>query len=190
MAGNISLESAIRTCKVDTAYANKVESDRFLNPANMVCPVWNGLDTTNRRVCADSFYTKSAGCNSAEDRVMIENNMRPQYMEYINLSANGISGSIYGNSMPQNNLTQKNMDMEAINKTVGSFGQQYPSFVSSSCGRFAYEQGMNQIATAAKNAQPPQQPHQQPQQPQQPQQIQQQQSGQFNPPMVEWKTHR
>jgi hypothetical protein len=82
------------------------------------------------------------------------------------------------------------MDMEAINKTVGSFGQQYPSFVSSSCGRFAYEQGMNQIATAAKNAQPPQQPHQQPQQPQQPQQIQQQQSGQFNPPMVEWKTHR
>ena len=40
-AGSVSLESAIRTCKVDTAYAAKIESDRFLNPGNMVCPVWN-----------------------------------------------------------------------------------------------------------------------------------------------------
>ena len=95
-AGNISLESAIRTCKVDTAYANKVESDRFLNPQNMLCPLWNGLDTSGRRVCPDSFWTKNAGCNSAEDRVVVENNQRPQYMEYINLSANGIDGGIYG----------------------------------------------------------------------------------------------
>ena len=32
MSGTMSLEAAIRTCKVDPAYANKVESDRFLNP--------------------------------------------------------------------------------------------------------------------------------------------------------------
>ena len=67
----ISLEAAIRTCKVDTAYANKVESDRFLNPQNMVCPVWNGVDTAGRRVCPDSFWTKRAVCNSAEDRVVV-----------------------------------------------------------------------------------------------------------------------
>ena len=94
MSGAISLEAAIRTCKVDTGWANKVESDRFLNPNNMVCPIWNGVDLTGRRVCPDSFYTKRAGCNSAEDRVVVENAQRPQYMEYINLSANGIDGAI------------------------------------------------------------------------------------------------
>lgn len=153
MAGNISLESAIRTCKVDTAYANKVESDRFLNPSNMICPIWNGLDTANRRVCADSFNTKSAGCNSAEDRVMVENNLRPQYMEYINLSANGIDGSIYG-AGTQNvygsttgwvNSGQKRQDLAEAEARTGSFGEQFPSKVTSSCSRFAYEKGMNQI---------------------------------------------
>ena len=95
-AGSISLESSIRTCKVDTGWANKIESDRFLNSDLMVCPIWNGVDTAGRRVCPDSFVTKTAGCNSAEDRVIVENNQRPQYMEYINLSANGIDASIYG----------------------------------------------------------------------------------------------
>ena len=99
-AGAISLEAAIRTCKVDTAYANKVESDRFLNPELMVCPLWNGRDTAGRPVAPDSFYTKRAGCNSAEDRVVVENGVsRPQYMQYINLEASGIQGNIFGNSL-------------------------------------------------------------------------------------------
>ncbi len=99
-AGAISLEAAIRTCKVDTAYANKVESDRFLNPELMVCPLWNGRDTAGRPVAPDSFYTKRAGCNSAEDRVVVENGVsRPQYMQYINLDASGIQGNIFGNSL-------------------------------------------------------------------------------------------
>ncbi len=93
---SVSLESSLRTCKVDQSYANRVESDRFLNPANMMCPIWNGMDTAGRRVSPDSFWTKNPGCNSAEDRVVVENNLRPQYMEYINLSANGINGAIYG----------------------------------------------------------------------------------------------
>jgi hypothetical protein len=129
MSGSVmSLESAIRTCKVDTAYANKVESDRFLNPQNMVCPIWNGMDTAGRRVCPDSFWTKRAGCNSAEDRVMVENDQRPQYMEYINLSANGIDGAIYGsnggskemyaNTMPWNEVGDYNNNFNyPLNKT-------------------------------------------------------------------------
>ena len=69
----LSLEASIRTCKVDTGWANKMESDRFLNPNLMVCPVWNGFDTAGRMVAPDSFWTKNAGCNSAEDRVVVEN---------------------------------------------------------------------------------------------------------------------
>lgn len=97
--GSVSLESGIRTCKVSTGWANKIRSDRFQNPNLLVCPVWNGVDTAGRRVCPDSFMTKRAGCNSAEDRVMVENNVsRPQYMEYINLNAAGIALP-YGNSL-------------------------------------------------------------------------------------------
>jgi hypothetical protein len=79
----VNLESALRTCKTNVANAERVLSDRFLNPRNMVCSVWNGLDAAGRVSCADGFKTKSAGCNSAEDRIGVENVLRPQYMTYI-----------------------------------------------------------------------------------------------------------
>ena len=142
---SISLESAIRTCKVDTAYANKVESDRFLNPSLMVCPIWNGVDTTGRQACPDSFYTKRAGCNSAEDRVMVENSVsRPQYMEYINLSANGIEGSIYGNTMPWNTVGQTSRELNAINNVTGNFGLQFGANTYPGCNYYPYEQALQQ----------------------------------------------
>lgn len=92
----ISLEKNIRTCKVDDGWANKIQSDRFLNPANMVCPIWQGIDSAGRPVCTDSYDTKTAGCNNAEDRVVVENNLRPNYIEYVNLSAMGYEGDLYG----------------------------------------------------------------------------------------------
>jgi len=94
MSGAISLEKSIRTCKVDTGWANKLESDRFLNPNLMLCPPWNGQDTSGRSVCWDSYYTKTPGCNSATDRVNVENALRPQYIEYVNLDAAGIRGGL------------------------------------------------------------------------------------------------
>ena len=96
MSGIVNLESALRTCKVDTAYQERIQSDRFLNPRNLVCPVWNGLDTAGRVACSDSFYTKREGCNSAEDRVGVENIQRPQYMQYISDSL----GNTYNNNSP------------------------------------------------------------------------------------------
>ena len=86
MSGIVNLESALRTCKVDTGYSSRIQSDRFLNPRNMVCPAWNGLDTAGRVACANSFKTKREGCNSAQDRVGVENSVsRPQYMSYISM---------------------------------------------------------------------------------------------------------
>lgn len=119
---SISLEASLRTCKVDTGWASKVQSDRFLNPSLMVCPTWNGIDSAGRPVCADSFMTKRAGCNSAEDRVVVENNVsRPQYMEYINLNAQGIAGNIYGNS-PQGNSAIQARRQQEVNTVTGQFG--------------------------------------------------------------------
>jgi hypothetical protein len=88
----ISLQGAILSCKVDTAWASRHESDRFLNPNEMVCPVWNGLNTKGQRVCENSFYTKREGCNSAMDRVSVENELRPSYSQYITLDAAGLRG--------------------------------------------------------------------------------------------------
>ena len=146
MAGNISLEASIRTCKIDPAYATKVFSDRFLNPANMVCPVWNGYDSAGRPACADSFNTKSAGCNSAEDRVMVENYQRPQYVEYVNLSAGGIDGQFYGPPPPYTTSQWDTMkaaqDLHSINNVTGNFGKQFGSTVYPSCGVYAYNRAM------------------------------------------------
>lgn len=88
----VSLEGSLRTCKVDVAWANRMESDRFFNPNAAVCPTWNGVDTTGRPACMDSFATKRAGCHSATDRVSVENDLRPKYMQYVTLNAAGIRG--------------------------------------------------------------------------------------------------
>lgn len=148
MAGNVSLEAAIRTCKIDPAYAAKVQSDRFLNPSNMVCPVWNGYDSAGRPACPNSFNTKSAGCNSAEDRVFVENYQRPQYVEYINLSAGGIDGQFYGDN-PNTTTTQWDVmkhynDLNQINNVTGNFGMQFGSKVYPNCGINQYRRAMAQ----------------------------------------------
>jgi hypothetical protein len=144
----ISLEKSVRTCKVDTAWAPRVESDRFFNPNLMVCPVWNGMDSAGREVCPDSFFTKNAGCNSPEDRVVVENNLRPQYFEYINLAEPGVAGDIYaanvaaagGNpnfqqSMPYLEIGAANANLNSVRNCpgYGNFGTQMGAKVLAAC---------------------------------------------------------
>lgn len=118
----VSLEASLRTCKVDTGWATRVESDRYLNPNLMVCPFWTGRDSAGRQVCPDSFMTKTAGCNSAQDRVVVENNQRPQYMEYINLNASGVRGNIYGNTMGHQATGVRNQMLDNTSHLTGQFG--------------------------------------------------------------------
>ena len=138
-AGSVSLESALRTCKVNTAWATRIESDRFFNPNNLVCPIWNGMDGTGRQVCKDSYYNKSAGCNSATDRVNVENDVsRPHYMEYITLSANGIAGDIYGKTDAYKNSELRHRELDDINNITGNFGKQFGSAIQTTCGYHSY----------------------------------------------------
>jgi len=152
----ISLEGSVLTCKVNTAWANRIQSDRFENPRLMVCPTWNGLDTAGRPVCPDSYMTKRAGCNSALDRVDVENYQRPQYMEYMGLDAAGINGNIYqpNNMLTQNNQQQANFVEDFIPKVTGSFGSN-PNYGSnlSSCGHYPYETAQRQQATVMRQQQ-------------------------------------
>lgn len=138
MTGYVSLNSSVRTCKIDPAYATKFQSDRFLNPNNMVCPAWNGYDSAGRPVAPDSFMTKSAGCNSAQDRVSVENYQRPQYLEYVNLSSNGIRGV----ANPQ--MVYSTNELQDIKNITGNFGLQLSSNSNPTCGSFNYIGGMQQ----------------------------------------------
>lgn len=125
----ISLKSAINTCKVNTGDSNKYESSRFLNPNNVVCPTWTGHDSTGRDVCPYSYNAKSAGCQSAEDRISVENSQRPQYIEYVNLSSLGIEGEgLYGGAGSN--------EAREIYKHTGDFGTQLTHYTHGSCNNY------------------------------------------------------
>ena len=158
---NLSLQASIRTCKVDAGWANKIESDRFFNPNLMMCPVWNGRDLTGRKVCPDSFYTKREGCNSAEDRITVENSLRPQYAELITLSAEGIQGAFDNtgpysgdrtrDGFPMNSQTRSQSRQEYLEQT-GSFGTDF-SQVYPGCAAYPYARAMSMSSQGNRGAQ-------------------------------------
>lgn len=154
----LSLEGALRTCKVNTGWANRIQSDRFENPNLMVCPVWNGVDLAGRPVCADSFYTKRAGCNSAEDRVIVENAVsRPQYIEYLNLDAAGITAPLYGSvNMSKADMGVQMREKQEVPQVTGGFGLVNNAgfgTLQSTCNINAYEQAQAQEAKENRMAQ-------------------------------------
>jgi len=143
----ISLNGSLRTCKVNTGYANKLESERFENSDLMVCPVWNGHDLAGRPVCADSYPTKLAGCNVASDRVVVENNLRPSYAEYIQLDLDqGLQGPSYGSNDARVSASRQAKKMqENFPLQTGSFGGAGPNMSTigeASCNRGYENNGM------------------------------------------------
>jgi hypothetical protein len=132
---------------VDASQAANIQSDRFLNASNMVCPVWNKLNTKGQYVCENSFVTKTAGCNSALDRVQIENSVtRPEYSAFLNLNVGGIEGDFY-NSGSVNSDEAREHERSRRNNGA-SFGNQFYSSNKGSCSLNAYEKGMAQISSA------------------------------------------
>jgi len=149
---SLSLNASIRTCRVEAGEAVRIESDRFLNPNNMVCIPWNGYNNKGQAVCADSWYTKTPGCRSAMDRVGVENHLRPDYATYINLNTAGIDGDIYGNPTAWEKSGQANLYSESRDKLTGSFGNQWQSTNYGSCGMNAYENAMAQVSQSNRHA--------------------------------------
>ncbi len=143
---SFSLQGSVRTCKVDTAWANRIQTDRFFNPDNMICPVWNGLDTYGRPVQADSFNTKNGGCNSAADRVVVENAVfRPQYFEYVTLDAAGLNGGMHDNMHVTDQLNVS-ADTRNMHRITGNAGYDLKGSISNTCGVNRYDQAQAQNA--------------------------------------------
>jgi hypothetical protein len=87
----ISLLKNINTkTKPDPGWSGKFQSDRFLDPNEMSCPVWTQRDLMGREADANSFRDKTAGCNSATDRVSQENKLRSSYYSNVGLSSYGV----------------------------------------------------------------------------------------------------
>ena len=149
---SLSLDASIRTCKVNSSEASRIESDRFLNPNNMVCIPWNGYNLTGQPVCADSWYTKTPGCNSAMDRVTVENALRPQYGEYINLNLQGVQGNIYGNVTAWNQSGDATSWADSRNNVTGQFGNQWKSTNIGNCSLNAYDKAMAEVQQANRGA--------------------------------------
>ena len=150
-AGSVSLTSAIQTCVVDQSAAPRLQSDRYLNPMVMMCPTWDGTNNKGQKVCPDSWYTKSIGCNSAMDRVVVENDLRPKYFDYITLTAAGINGNIYGNVDAHDESMSRKQMLDDRNLITGNFGTQFGSKIrSNSCAYSAYENAMAQEAQSMR----------------------------------------
>jgi hypothetical protein len=143
---SLSLDASIRTCKVEAGEASRIESDRFLNPNNMICIPWSGQNNKGQTVCADSYYTKRRGCNSALDRVGVENHLRPDYATYINLNVAGLKGDIYGNQTAWDKSGSSNSWEHDRNKLTGNFGGQFQATNYQTCGLNSYEKAMAQVS--------------------------------------------
>lgn len=89
---SLSILNNINVDKVDVGYASRIQSYRIQDPSAMTCPLWAGQDLAGRPVCASSFLSKMEGCHSAEDRLFVENSLRPQWTNYVTLSAAGVKG--------------------------------------------------------------------------------------------------
>ena len=118
----ISLNKALRVTKVNDGWASRIESDRFLNPLSATCSKWNGYDLTGREVNENSFYTKDRGCNSAIDRVSVENSHRPHYAGYVTLNIRGLSGGsdIFTNDQNALNLRTEDVNIIASGPNYGT----------------------------------------------------------------------
>ena len=145
---SFSLQSSVRNCSVDSGWADRIASDRFLNPSMMICPTWSGFDSAGRVSCPDSFYTKSIGCNSADDRIFVENALRPKYYEYINLDAAGLNGDGMYNSYTYTDEGERTQSTDNAHKYSGSVGFDYGGNIRANCGMKRYNQVTSMSAPA------------------------------------------
>ena len=131
----LSLAKSVRSCRTDVGWANKLQSDRFLNSCQVVCPVWNGTDQYGRIVSPDSYMIETAGCRNPLDRVDVENYQRPQYFELVNLDGFGVQGNLYSDDAGNRTAAIQN-----LSEIVGNPGFDYGAMVRPRCPADRYEQ--------------------------------------------------
>jgi hypothetical protein len=95
--------------RVNTDWASRYFSDRFLNSNEMVCPIRKTYDLNGRPSDHYSIITTTAGCNSAGERILIEDAQRPKTFVMPGLNSLGVDGYLCGAG---ENLQQTNFDLQ------------------------------------------------------------------------------
>ena len=143
---SLSLQKSIQGCKVVTDWAPRIQSDRFLNSQNLMCPVWSGFDMVGRSVCPDSFYTKAEGCNDPLDRVMVENEQRPKYFQYLTLNANGLEGGgdpTLSQYEYNNNINKRSNMLRNLERNTPQYGADLNGLINTGgCSVNSYERSV------------------------------------------------
>ena len=143
-----SISASIREPKVSAGMAANIDSDRYLNSGNAVCVPWSGYDSAGREVTANTYNTRSAGCNSAHDQVSTENYLRPNYSSYVNLNTEGIEGGMY--SQMETPLANKSEVAGSYNiQKLSNIQQQYRQY---SYGNSAYKSKMRSLESSGEPA--------------------------------------
>lgn len=78
--------------RVETGWAQRFQSDRIFNANEMLCPPRIYVDNMGRQSEHYALDTTTAGCNSATDRVYVEDAQRPSNFTSATLNALGIQG--------------------------------------------------------------------------------------------------
>uniref|UniRef100_A0A6C0KSK8 Uncharacterized protein n=1 Tax=viral metagenome TaxID=1070528 RepID=A0A6C0KSK8_9ZZZZ len=155
----MSLLANIDVSKTSVGSAERMIGNRTLNPDYQLCPIWNGNDLAGRSVCLDSFYTKYAGCNSALDRIKVENFLRPAYMNYVTQSAAGIAAvdADYGSNLAATASGTLSSQRQSAMTRTGGYGNVDPSqYISGNTSKMdtmaanAYQNTQDQASLAAQ----------------------------------------
>jgi hypothetical protein len=80
--------------RVETGWAQRYKSDRIFNSDTMVCPIRKNNDLMGRSADPYSLITTTEGCNSALDRVSVEDSQRSNFFSSVTLSNIGIQGGV------------------------------------------------------------------------------------------------
>lgn len=81
----LSLQRTLKNCKVKTEDAVRYQSERFLNPKEVICSQYKFRDDFGRNVSFSPYNLNHAGCNSPLNIVDVENLHRPPYHQYVSM---------------------------------------------------------------------------------------------------------
>lgn len=91
------INNSVHGTRVNTSYADRFYSAERQDENYMQCVQRDAYDMTGRQACVDSLSTKREGCNSATDRIEVENFLRPFYSGYVGLDVyTGVKSDLSG----------------------------------------------------------------------------------------------
>ena len=151
---SLSLVASTTASKVNSSVAAEtLSSARLFDPSQNICPAYGGVDTAGRPAVADSQITKFAGCNSALDRILVENMLnRNVVSDHTYLNMGGLSGVMWTDpSISKMRVVDRDAQMQTRADMLGNAGTAGPLGAVPGSVNTTYFGSIGGIAKAANN---------------------------------------